>query len=71
MKSDLVLSMFEIVGSPVCVSSDDGQKVYDRLAVAVKEGRRISLSFRNIIALTPAFLMPRLASCMPRSAKSK
>lgn len=39
----LTLSVYEIVGSPLCVASDDGQKVYDRLAVALKEGRAVTL----------------------------
>jgi len=56
MSNNLVLSTFEIVGSPLCVASSDGQKVYDRLAVALKEGRSIILSFHNITTLTSAFL---------------
>lgn len=56
MSSDLSLSIFEIVGSPLCVASGDGQKVYDRLAAAMKEGRSVRLSFRNVTILTSAFL---------------
>lgn len=52
----MVLSIFEIVGSPLCVASGDGQKVYDRLLVALREGRNVELSFRNISTLTSAFL---------------
>lgn len=53
---DLVVSIFEIVGSPLCVASSDGQKVYDRLEMAFKEHHRITLSFNNISMLTSAFL---------------
>lgn len=56
MSSDLALSIFEIVGSPLCVASGDGQKVYDRLAAALKEGRSVALSFHNVTTLTSAFL---------------
>lgn len=56
MKQIMTLSMFEIVGSPLCVASDDGQKVFDRLSAALKEGRRVSLSFQNVSSLTSAFL---------------
>lgn len=56
MKNNLSLSMLEIVGSPVCVSSADGQRVYDRLAVAIRGGRKVVLSFHNVTTLTPAFL---------------
>jgi len=57
MNKNLVLSIFEIVGSPLCVASGDGQKVYDRLAAALKEeGGNVTLSFRNITTVTSAFL---------------
>ncbi|MFH1096326.1 MAG: STAS-like domain-containing protein [Candidatus Desantisbacteria bacterium] len=56
MRNNMELSIFEIVGSPLCVASGDGQKVYDRLAAALKEGRSVTLSFYNITILTSAFL---------------
>ncbi len=56
MSQELVLSVFEIVGSPFCVASDDGQKVFERIAAAMKEKRAVSLSFHNIQSLTSAFL---------------
>ena len=56
MRKDLVISVYEIVGSPLCVASNDGQKIYDRLSAALKEDRDVSLSFRNIKMLTSAFL---------------
>lgn len=56
MQKDVTISIFEVVGSPLCVASGDGQKVYERLALALKEGRSVSLSFHNVSALTAAFL---------------
>ena len=56
MGNNLELSIFEIVGSSLCVASGDGQKVYDRVAAAFKEERRVTLSFHNITTLTSAFL---------------
>lgn len=56
MSQNLELSIFEIVGSPLCVASSDGQKVHDRLAAALKEERSVMLSFHNITTLTSAFL---------------
>lgn len=56
MSTDLAVSVFEIVGSPLCVASGDGQRVFDRLAVALKEGRGVTLSFHNVTTLTSAFL---------------
>lgn len=56
MNKKITLSLYEIVGSPLCVASGDGQKVYDRIAAALNDGRGIILSFRNITTLTSAFL---------------
>src|ERR1700690_36485 len=55
--SDVVeLSAFEIVGSALCVASDDGQKVHDRIAIALRDERRVNLSFLNVKSITSAFL---------------
>ncbi|HKB66122.1 MAG TPA: STAS-like domain-containing protein [Pyrinomonadaceae bacterium] len=56
MNRGVELSVYEIVGSPLCVASEDGQKVYDRIAATIREDRSVSLSFRNINSLTSAFL---------------
>ena len=56
MEKSVTISVFEVIGSPLCVASDDGQKVYDRLVAALNENLRVSLSFRNVSALTSAFL---------------
>ncbi len=56
MQKNTTLSIFTVVGSPLCVASGDGQKVYERLAAALREGRNVILSFHNISTLTSAFL---------------
>ena len=56
MKKDVPISVFEVVGSPLCVASGDGQKVYDRIAAGMKNSQRVVLSFHNVSTLTSAFL---------------
>jgi uncharacterized protein DUF4325 len=56
MQKEMTITIFEIVGSSLCVASSDGQKVYDRLAAALKEGKSAILSFHNVSTLTSAFL---------------
>lgn len=56
MQNELTISIFEVVGSPLCVASSDGQKVYERLTAALNKGRGVTLSFYNISILTSAFL---------------
>lgn len=56
MTSNLTISVYEVVGSPLCVASGDGQKLHDRLFTALVQGQPVSLSFRNVSTLTSAFL---------------
>ena len=56
MQKDTKISVYEVVGSPLCVASGDGQKVHDRLAFALKKARRVVLSFHNVSTMTSAFL---------------
>ncbi len=56
MRKDIAISVFEVVGSPLCVASGDGQKVYERLASVLGEEHGAALSFHNVDMLTSAFL---------------
>ena len=56
MSKNIRISMFEIVGSPFCVASDDGEKVRKHLDAALRSNQEIVLSFHNVTALTGAFL---------------
>lgn len=38
------------------MASSDGQRVYERIAAALKERRGVTLSFHDITTLTAAFL---------------
>ena len=56
MQKDMKISIYEVVGSPLCVASNDGQKVYDRLAAALRAECRVALSFHNVTTMTSAFM---------------
>ena len=56
MPQPLTIRVNEVVGSELCIASDDGQKVHDRLAEALRAGRNVCLSFLNVDSLTSAFL---------------
>ena len=56
MSEEIKISIFEVVGSHLCVATSDGQKVYDRLNTALKTNHQVVLSFYNITTLTLAFL---------------
>ncbi len=56
MPEEIKIYMFEVVGSPLCVASSDGQKVYERLKTALEMDLNVVLSFHNVTTLTSAFL---------------
>ena len=56
MSDIITLRIYEIVGSSLCVASQDGQKIFEQIQQALKDGKNVRLSFQNIESLTSAFL---------------
>ena len=56
MRKYIRISIFEVVGSSLCVAYSGGQQVYYQLAAALTGGRDVLLSLRKVTALTAAFL---------------
>lgn len=56
MADHITLRIFDIVGSPIWVSTEDGQKVYDKIVTAFKAERSVNLSFAYRENLITAFL---------------
>ena len=56
MGAQIKVSVFEVLGSQLCIATDDGQKVHDRIAAALREDHKVVVSFANITSLTSAFL---------------
>jgi hypothetical protein len=50
------INIINIVGGSFCTEADDGQKVYEVILRALKEGRKVKISFLNVEMLTTAFL---------------
>lgn len=56
MADRITLRIFDIVGSPIWVSTEDGQKVYEKIITAFKAQRSVDLSFSHRENLITAFL---------------
>lgn len=50
------INIVSIVGNNICVSSEDGVKVYDVISKALREGKNVEISFKGIEDLTSLFL---------------
>ena len=56
MPDRIPLKIYDIVGGPIWVSTEDGQKVYEKIVAAFKADRAVDLSFANRQNLITAFL---------------
>ena len=56
MSDEIVVRVFDVVGSPLCVSADDGQAVHDKVAPLLRQGRKVAISFDKVETLISAFL---------------
>jgi len=56
MFETIVIRPYEVVGSPLCVASEDGERVHALLKTALGEKHKVDLSFDNVSVLTSAFL---------------
>lgn len=51
-----IINILEIVGSPLCVSADDGQLVHDKIKPLLQSGKCIKVSFAGVTDIISAFL---------------
>ncbi len=71
MPESIKISVFGIVGSPLCVASSDGQEIYNRLNTALGANREVALSFHNVTALTSAFLNAAIGQLYGKFSEEK
>ena len=50
------LKIFQVVGSEIAVSSEDGNTVFDKINSSIEHGKSVILDFENIRIITTAFL---------------
>jgi len=55
-KSEFEIGVVEVVGDAICVSQDDGQRLFEVLRGALDSGQNVALSFVGVRTLTTAFL---------------
>ena len=56
MTEPIVVRVYDIAGGPLCVSAKDGQRLHDKIAPLLKEGKPVVLSFEQVDTLISAFL---------------
>jgi hypothetical protein len=56
MKDQIKIKVADLIGSPLCISAEDGQKLFGKVEQLVKDGQQVTLSFENITMLISLFL---------------
>ncbi|MEP5792060.1 MAG: STAS-like domain-containing protein [Cyclobacteriaceae bacterium] len=56
VEAKTILKVSEIIGGDTAVSTDDGQKIFDLLAVSIQGKQAIAADFSGIQIMTTAFL---------------
>ncbi|OCQ93327.1 hypothetical protein BCD67_03540 [Oscillatoriales cyanobacterium USR001] len=52
----MAIVVTEVIGHNLCIASEDGEKVCDRITAAFNSGKKVMLSFRDTQEVTSAFL---------------
>jgi hypothetical protein len=56
MAEPITIRILDVTGNNLAVSAEDGQMVHDKVAVVLREGRGVRLSFQGIDTVISAFL---------------
>ncbi|NIW80624.1 MAG: DUF4325 domain-containing protein, partial [Calditrichae bacterium] len=53
---EIIVKIFEQIGSTAAVASDDGEQIYSRIQKALNNDLIVRLDFKNIELITSSFL---------------
>ncbi len=56
MNNQIKLKVTDLIGSPLCISTEDGQKVFSKIDYFMKDGKQVTVSFENVTMLISLFL---------------
>lgn len=56
MKDQVTIKINELIESNFCISSKDGQKIYEKIVSILEADNNVIISFENISMIIPLFL---------------
>ncbi len=71
MSEPVVVRVYDIVGGPLCVSAEDGQRLFDKIAPLVEAERPVVLSFMRIETMISAFLNAAVGQLYERFSEDR
>lgn len=56
MNNRIIVKVVDLIGSPLCISAEDGQKVFDKVLPLLKDGKPVTISFDHVSMVISLFL---------------
>jgi transcriptional regulator len=56
MDNRITIKVKDLIGGPLCISAEDGQKIFDKIEPLLKDGKPITISFEHVSVLVSLFL---------------
>jgi len=56
MSERIKIKVADLIGSQLCISAEDGQKVFGKVEQLVRDGKQVTISFENVTMLISLFL---------------
>lgn len=56
MSKQATIKVVDLIGSPYCISTEDGEKVFDKVVPFLKNGKPVTISFVDATMVVPVFL---------------
>jgi hypothetical protein len=56
MNQRITIKVADLIGSPLCISSEDGQKVYEKVKSLLENSQPVTISFDRVTMLISLFL---------------
>lgn len=56
MSDRVTINVADVIGGTLCISSEDGQKIFEKLVPLLKEGKHVIISFERITTIISLFL---------------
>lgn len=56
MGDRITIKVVDIIGSPLCISAEDGHKVFEKVEPLLKRGNSVTISFKHVTMLVSLFL---------------
>jgi len=56
MSDQIKIKVADLIGSQLCISAEDAQKVFGKVEQLVRAGKQVTISFENVTMLISLFL---------------